>query len=123
MADEAEDLRARLDEAHAAADRLVREATRQAAGVAGDPASHVPPRGWETPGTSEPRDSFSLPELDSLRALLDLGRTAVPPELRRQFIAAVRELLLALRALIDFYVERLESGARPPAEVEDIPIQ
>ena len=44
----------------------------------------------------------------------------------QQLAQALRELLLALRALIDWYVERLESvtDPKPPAEkpVEDVPI-
>ena len=51
-------------------------------------------------------------------------RDAVPAELSRQLAEALRELLLALRALIDWYLERL--GDRRPArarvEVEDIPL-
>jgi hypothetical protein len=35
----------------------------------------------------------------------------------------VRELLLALRALIDFYLERLNKRGSEPTEVEDIPIE
>ncbi len=34
----------------------------------------------------------------------------------------MRELLLALRALIDWYLERVEQRRREPAEVQDIPI-
>ena len=48
----------------------------------------------------------------------------MPPELTAQVAEAVRELLLAVRALIDWYLERLEDPGRPAADsgVEDIPI-
>jgi hypothetical protein len=110
------DVRAHLDEAHAAADRLVQEAQRQAEAAAGE---GVPPRGWDSG-----RDDSSVPDLQALMALLDAVREAVPAELSRQLAAALRELLLALRALIDWYLERLGEPAARPArpEVEDIPL-
>ena len=37
-------------------------------------------------------------------------------------MAALRELLLALRALIDWYLERLERRREQSVEVQDIPI-
>ena len=108
-------MRAHLDEAHAAADRLVKEAARQAEEAAGE----VPSSGWDDEGADA-----STPDLGALLALLGAVREAVPAELSRQLAAAVRELLLALRALIDWYLERLgEPGAgRSGVEVEDIPL-
>jgi hypothetical protein len=57
-------------------------------------------------------------------ALLDAVRDAVPAELSRQLAEALRELLLALRALLDWYIERLGEPApgRADVEVEDIPL-
>ena len=109
------EVRARLDEAHAAADRLVQEAQRQAEAE----RSRVPPRGWDTG-----QDDVSPPELEALLALLDGVRDAVPAELSRQLTTALRDLLLALRALIDWYLERLGEPApkAAPIEVEDIPL-
>jgi hypothetical protein len=111
-------MRARLDEAHAAADRLVEEAARQADAAAG-PDETVPPRGWAAAGGAGP-----APELEALVALLAAVREAIPAELSRQLAAALRDLLVALRALIDWYLERLgEPGSgRAAVEVEDIPL-
>jgi hypothetical protein len=39
-----------------------------------------------------------------------------------RLVEALRELLLALRALIDWYLERIEHRRAAPAEVQDIPI-
>jgi len=113
------EVRAHLDEAHAAADRLVQEAARQAEEAAGGDAPHVPPRGWD----SGPGDA-ATPDLQALSALLGAVREAVPAELSRQLAAALRDLLLALRALIDWYLERLgePAGGRAEVEVEDIPL-
>ena len=60
-------------------------------------------------------------DLSALFALLDAVRRAVPAELEGQFTALVREALLTLRSLIDWYLERLERGPREP-ELEEIPI-
>jgi hypothetical protein len=113
-------VREHLDEAHAAADRLVREAQRQAEEASGEPREPVPPRGWATAG-GEPAVAS---DLQALTALLAAVRDAVPPELSRQLAEALRQLLLALRALLDWYIERLGDPApgRAPVEVEDIPL-
>jgi hypothetical protein len=113
-------VREHLDEAHAAADRLVREAQLQAEAASTGEPEPAPPRGREPRRGAPP----SLPDLRALAALLDRVRAAIPPELSRQLLEAVRDLLLALRALIDWYLERLsepEGGSGAP-EVEEIPL-
>ena len=115
-------VRAHLDDAHAAAERLVREAQEQAEAAGGEPErERVPPRGWQTPGAGA---APAAPDLQALLALLDAVRDAVPAELSRQLAEALRELLLALRALLDWYIERLGEPApgRSQVEVEDIPL-
>jgi hypothetical protein len=63
------------------------------------------------------------PRLDfrPLFMLLDAARRGLPRELEEQFSALLREILLTLRALIDWYLERLDRGPSEP-KVEDIPI-
>jgi hypothetical protein len=61
------------------------------------------------------------PDLSALFLLLDAIRRVIPRELEERFNALVRELLLTLRSLIDWYLERLDRPARGP-RVEDIPI-
>lgn len=75
-----------------------------------DPGALPPPR------PAQPRLDFR-----PLFMLIDAVRRGLPRELEDQFSALIREILMTLRALIDWYLERLE---RPPAEprVEDIPI-
>jgi hypothetical protein len=58
----------------------------------------------------------------ALFVLLDGVRGAAPRELQDQITNLVREFLLTLRSLIDWYLERLDGAARQP-EVEDIPIE
>jgi hypothetical protein len=90
-------------------------------GAAGSgPSGRPPPRGYATQGSGEARVQSA--EAQALAALIDLGRTVVPPELRRQLADLIRELLLLVRAVIDWYLERLEQGRHAATEVEDIPI-
>ena len=57
----------------------------------------------------------------SLFVLLDAVRRAVPRELDDRVSALIREFLLTLRSLIDWYLERLDRPRREP-EVEEIRI-
>ncbi len=57
-----------------------------------------------------------------LSQLLSSLRDVVPPELERRLADALHELLLALRAVLDYYIERVERRSPPSTEVEDIPI-
>jgi hypothetical protein len=63
----------------------------------------------------------SLPDLSTVLALLEAIRAAVPGEVQVGLNALLREVLLTLRALIDWQIERLD---RPRAEtqLEDIPL-
>jgi hypothetical protein len=77
----------------------------------------MPPPNWER-GSSPPP-----PGLDprALFVLLDGLRHLVPRELEGQLTNLIREFLLTLRALIDWYLERLDRPEKEP-HVEDIPI-
>jgi hypothetical protein len=62
-----------------------------------------------------------MPDLSPLIALVDALRRVVPLELQGQVNALQREILLTVRALIDWYLERLD-GTQRATVVEDIPI-
>jgi hypothetical protein len=111
-------LEERLDRASAAAQRLMAEAARTAGSgdTSGDPKP--PPAGWQDPAS----ESSGGGDLDALVLLLRSRRDLIPPELQRRVVDALRELLQAVRALIDWYLERLERSRPEPAEVQDIPI-
>jgi hypothetical protein len=113
-------LEERLDRASAAAERLMAEAAGAAAGRAGRNDREPPPAGWQTPqGETEQRGDGDLEALIALaRSLRDL----IPPELQQRLINAVREVLQALRDLLDWYLERLDRKRAEPAQVQDIPI-
>jgi signal transduction histidine kinase len=61
-------------------------------------------------------------ELEALIGLLRTLREVVPAELQQQLTETIRQVLLLVRALIDFWVERLETPRPEAVEVEDIPI-
>jgi hypothetical protein len=61
------------------------------------------------------------PDPAALFVLLDGVRRAAPRELQDQVTNVIREFLVTLRALIDWYLERLDEGP-PEPEIEDIPI-
>ena len=97
-------------------------ATEEAAGRLADKArASIPPQGW---ASSEEREHTAA-ELQALVGLLTALRDVVPPEIWDQLREIIRQLLLLVRALIDWWVERMEPGQRVPgrrAEPEDIPI-
>src|SRR5215470_11101291 len=96
-ADPLTDLRERVHAAQAAAERLAGEA-----------------RDW-------PRRE-AADELDALVTLLRTLRELVPPELQQQVTEVMRQVLLLLRAVIDYWVDRLEPPRGGAVEVEDIPV-
>ena len=101
------------------AERLVREATERAERI----GAEVPPRGFENPKEHASSSPPPFPDLSALTGLMDLARSSLPPDLQRQLHQALRELLIALRAVLDYSIDRLEPGPEPPpATVEDIPI-
>jgi hypothetical protein len=133
-------LEERLDRASAAAERLMAQAAAEAAvGLRGggaaaageapgnprpagedtnaDDPPTTPPAGWQVPD-----DPGASPELDPFVSLVQSLRDLIPPELQRRLVAALRELLLALRAVIDWYLERLERRREQAVDVQDIPI-
>ena len=85
-----------------------------------------PRPGPATPGPRPERAPAATPgagpDLSSLFLLLDGLRRAAPVELQERVTTLVREILMTLRSLIDWYLERLDQPAAKP-EVEDIPIE
>jgi hypothetical protein len=84
-----------------------------------DPLRDAEPSRSEAPPPPPRGRSF---DPAALFVLLDGVRRAAPRELQDQVTNLIREFLLTLRALIDWYLERLDRGPREP-EVEDIPIE
>ncbi len=136
-------LEARLERASVAAERLLAEAAWTAAerlaGAVGaqrtpsgeaagsgaprregsEPARKPPPSGWEAPSEQDGEDSSAA---EMLFRTANRLQELIPAELRRRLAEALRELLLALRALIDWWVERLERRHATTSDLQDIPI-
>jgi hypothetical protein len=139
-------LEERLDKASEAAERLIAEAAAKATSSGTPPnplpgdkqpppadtqpppgdtqpppaGTQPPPGGWQVPGAEA--DAGSGRELELLAQVLRSLRDLIPPELQQKLAEALRELLLAIRALIDWYLERVEQRRAAPVEVQDIPI-
>ncbi|HEX8959582.1 MAG TPA: hypothetical protein VF770_07150 [Solirubrobacterales bacterium] len=120
-------LEASVERAAQAAERLFAEAassiaSQAASSIASEAAERLkpPPSGWQFRGQDPPPSAGG--EFEALLGLLDPVREFIPPDLRRRLAEALRELLLAVRALIDWYVERLDHAPAEPVDVEDIPI-
>jgi hypothetical protein len=108
--DPLDELRAQVRATQEAAERLM--------------GTSVPPRGWDVPRADA--GAFSE-EVQALVGLLTALRDLVPTELRDQITDLVRQLLLVLRALIDWLVARIEvevdaTRAGSARTAEDIPI-
>ena len=94
----------------------MREAHARAEQAAQAAAGAIPTNGW---GNGPPPP----PDFNALLALLDAARGVIPPELLRQLADALRELLVAIRAVLDYSIERLDHTPHTPPPVEDIPIE
>jgi hypothetical protein len=100
--DPLDSLRERIRATHEAAERLAGEAAAR---------------------TSRGDQEETVREAQALVALLQTLRDMVPPELWQQIRDLIRQLLLLIRAIIDWWVDRIEAGPRGAApEVEDIEI-
>ena len=127
-------LEERLDRASQAAERLLADAVERVTGASPAirarrraasrrPASRrperargrqPPPAGWQQAGPSRDRAPPLLGDGDLLLGLFAAVRDRIPPDLQQRLAEAVREVLLALRALIDWYLERTERARSGP---------
>jgi hypothetical protein len=133
-------LEARLERASHAAERLIAEAAAgvarsaappaAAAGPAGSagspgsgpsPAGKPPPAGWQVPLSDATTGGNGDGEV--LAQVIQSLRELIPPDLQRRLAEALHEVLLAVRAVIDWYLTRVEQRRAEPSKVQDIPIQ
>ena len=82
---------------------------------------HTEPRPEDDPRRPPPPPPPRGLDPSALFLVLDGLRRAAPRELEAQLTNLIREFLLTLRSLIDWYLERLDRPRREP-EVENIPI-
>ncbi len=115
------ELREQIRATTAAAARLAAE-TAEAHAAPREPA--VPPAGWATPDGQAAHQQ----ELAALIALVEALRDLVPAEFRQQLRDVLRQLLLLARALVDWWVERMDGSCAPSGRgdapaVQEIPIE
>jgi hypothetical protein len=111
--------------AFADAERLVREAQAAAEDAVRAAGGEVPPSGWaSSPGAGAETGASpgAFPDLSSISALIEAVRGTVPPELGHQLSESLRGLLVALRAVLDFYIARLDPPRPERIDVRDIPV-
>jgi hypothetical protein len=105
-------LRERLEATQRAAQKLAEEAS-------GD---RPPPAGWDVPGRADDANA----ELEAVVRMLASLRDVLPDELRAQLADLVRQLLVFIRAVLDWWIDRMESESAASSEgddrVQDIPI-
>jgi hypothetical protein len=108
-------LRERLQATQEAAQKLAEEASRP----------KPPPNGWDVPR----RAGEANDDLDAILGMLASLRDVLPDQLRAQLADLVRQLLVFVRAVLDWWIERMEAeaasgAARAEADagVQDIPI-
>ena len=75
--------------------------------------------------TGAPAQAHECVEWCPICRTADLLRASAPPELREQMQTVQRDALVALRTLLDTYIERSGDGPRQRRQsaVEDIPIE
>ncbi|HEX4692644.1 MAG TPA: hypothetical protein VH276_18235 [Solirubrobacteraceae bacterium] len=110
------------EQAFADAERLVREAQSAAEDAVRAAGGEAPPSGWASSEGSSAPGVGAFPDLSGITALIEAVRGTVPPELGQQLTEALRGLLVALRAVLDFYITRLEPPRAKRIDVTDIPI-
>jgi hypothetical protein len=81
-----------------------------------------PPSRSEATEGPDPHQQLECLEWCPICRAADVLRTSASPELRDQWQTVQREALLTTRALIDGYLERLDSEPDRGPRVQDIPI-
>lgn len=114
------ELREQIRATTEAAERLAAETA-----AARDEARRIPPAGGAPPEEQTARQQ----ELHALVALVEALRDLVPAELKQQVRDVLRQLLLLVRALIDWWVDRVDGtgpvrpdGVSERDRIQEIPI-
>lgn len=114
MTDEPTDTLRRLED-------RIGQASDEAQRLIDEARAKPPPAGWQVPPQDGPRETGAS-ELEALISAVRSLRDLVPPEVMQRLAEALKDVLLAIRSLIDHYIERLERPRAEPPEIKDIPI-
>ena len=114
-------LRDQIRGATDAAERLLRE--RRSGAAPPRATGTTPPAGWQAKAAGVATAGGLEGDVAALLRLFERLRDVLPAELEQQLVDLVRQVLVLLRALLDWAVTRLEPDGRgQEIEVEDIPI-
>jgi hypothetical protein len=80
------------------------------------------PRGFEARSHAHGEHQHECLEWCPVCRTADIVRSTFPPEVRAQLEEVQRDALVAIRAVLDHYIQRLDAEERPASRVEDIPI-
>jgi hypothetical protein len=114
-------LRERIRATQEAAVSLAREAAAAADAERerAEREGRVPPRGWHSAADGTPGAN----EIAALAAIAESLRGMIPRDLERGLIELLRQMLLVLQSLIEWWLHRLDRRrGRGDVTVEDIPI-
>lgn len=112
------ELRSRLEATQRAAERLAAEAAQARAEHEAAQAHGAPAPGW-----TQEEHARRTDELSALLAVVQGLRDLIPPEVADALRELVRELLVLVRALLDWWLARLDGTRGAPAEaVQDVPV-
>lgn len=100
--------------------RATQEAVERLAEETGRARTQAPPPGADGGSAGQ----SATEELQALVALVELLRGMLPPELQVQVTELIRQFLVVIRALLDWWIERIDVRPRAPApvEVQDIEV-
>ncbi len=113
-------LRRRIEATQEAVERLAQETASA--------REHFSASGGEDPGEGDGPPRSGETATDELRALVDLFemvRGLLPGDLQAQLTELIRQLLLLVRAILDWWIERIgrPAAAAEPAVVQDIEVR
>jgi hypothetical protein len=114
-------LRERIRATQEAAEGLAREAAAaaEAERERAEREGRAPPRGWQSGADGTPGAN----EIAALAAIAESLRGMIPRDLERGLIELLRQMLLVLQSLIEWWLHRLDRRrGRDDVTVEDIPI-
>ena len=112
--DPLEALRVRLEATQDAVDRLAAEAREARTGAATGAGPQAPP----------PSGEQAAGEVQALAALVEMLRGLLPAELQAQLTELIRQVLLLVRAILDWWIERIDVPPEAPgADVQDIEVR
>ncbi len=104
-------------------DPLPPDWAKRPGGGSDPPPSAGRPAGGATAGADRHEQGRECLEWCPICRSAEIVRASIPPELRSQLEGVQRDALVAVRALLDHYIDRIDGSPPSGSRVEDIPIE